>query len=308
LLVVITTMASKKVKSPIYKHAELMSDQLLDTQAAIEGFSVTLNEPLVEQEPFKTQFRSDFIAIFLITAGEVTFEINLTKYPATKNGLIVAPPNAIKQLVHFTKGATLSGISFTGDFMGKIGMPRNITELMEYFSSRYSPYWQLSAEHAVLITNQMQQLHQRCVAYHKHPYGKELLYHSLYSLFYEMTALSQVYAQPVSMHVSRKENLVVNFTNLVQKQFRYQRNVQLYANTLCITPKYLTETVKEITGKTAGEIIHDFVLQEAKLLLENPALSIAEIANDLHFSDQSFFGKFFKRHTGFSPKEYRTKY
>lgn len=285
----------------------MLSEQLFNTQAAIEGLAVTLNEPLVEHEPFKTQFRSDFIAIFLVTQGEVTFEINLTKYPTTQNGLVVAAPNAIKQLVQYSKGAALSGISFTADFLGKIGMPRNIAEMMEYFSSRYSPYWQLSAEHAALITNQMQQLHQRCVAYHKHPYGKELLYHSLYSLLYEMSALSQVYALPVSINVSRKENLVINFTNLVQKQFRHQRNVQQYANTLCITPKYLTETVKEITGKTAGEIIDDFVLQEAKLLLDDPALSIAEIANDLHFSDQSFFGKFFKRHTGFSPKGYRSK-
>lgn len=285
----------------------MLSEQLFDTQAAIEGFAVSLNEPLFEHESFKTQFRSDFIAIFLVTQGEVTFEINLTKYPTTTNGLIVAAPNAIKQLVHYTKGASLSGISFTADFLGKIGMPRNIAEMMEYFSLRYSPYWQLSAEHATLVTNLMQQLHQRCVAYHKHPYGKELLYHSLYSLLYEMSALSQVYALPVSINVSRKENLVINFTNLVQKQFRHQRNVQQYANTLCITPKYLTETVKEITGKTAGEIIDDFVLQEAKLLLDDPALSIAEIANDLHFSDQSFFGKFFKRHTGISPKGYRSK-
>jgi AraC-like DNA-binding protein len=84
-----------------------------------------------------------------------------------------------------------------------------------------------------------------------------------------------------------------------------QRNVNTYAEQLSITPKYLTETVKEITGKTAGEIIDDFVLLEAKLLLDNPALSIAEIADELHFSDQSFFGKYFKRHAGVSPKEYR---
>jgi AraC family transcriptional regulator, transcriptional activator of pobA len=63
--------------------------------------------------------------------------------------------------------------------------------------------------------------------------------------------------------------------------------------------------VKEITGKTAGEIINDFVLLEAKMLLDNPSLSIAEIADELQFSDQSFFGKYFKRLTGMSPKEYR---
>lgn len=88
-------------------------------------------------------------------------------------------------------------------------------------------------------------------------------------------------------------------------QFRSQRNVTAYADQLTLTSKYLTETVKEITRKTAGEIIDDFVILEAKLLLDNPALSISEIADELHFSDQSFFGKYFKRHTGFSPKEYR---
>ncbi|HET7002155.1 MAG TPA: helix-turn-helix domain-containing protein [Puia sp.] len=110
---------------------------------------------------------------------------------------------------------------------------------------------------------------------------------------------------PFQHHVTRKENLVKTFTQLVQKQFRSLRNVTTYAEQLNITSKYLTEAVKEITGKTAGEIIDDFVLLEARLLLDNPSLSIAEIADELHFSDQSIFGKYFKRHTGLSPKEYR---
>jgi AraC-like DNA-binding protein len=136
-------------------------------------------------------------------------------------------------------------------------------------------------------------------------YGKELLYHTFYLFLYEVYGISKKYAVPFHHHVTRKENLVKNFTLLVQKQFRLLRNVNKYAAQLNITPKYLTETVKEITGKTAGEIIDDFVLLEAKLLLDNPVLSIAEIADELHFSDQSFFGKYFKRHTGLSPKEYR---
>ncbi len=87
--------------------------------------------------------------------------------------------------------------------------------------------------------------------------------------------------------------------------FNEQRNVQYYANELNVNPKYLTQTVKEVSGKSAGELIDDFVIQEAKLLLTDSSLSISEVGDILHFSDQSFFGKFFKRHTGFSPSEFR---
>jgi hypothetical protein len=123
----------------------------------------------------------------------------------------------------------------------------------------------------------IKQLNNRVTSLNEHVYGKELLYHTFYIFLYEVYGLSKKYAVPFHHHVTRKENLVKNFTLLVQNQFRSQRNVNAYAKQLSITPKYLTETVKEITGKTAGEIIDDFVLLEAKLLLDNPALSIAEM-------------------------------
>ena len=71
------------------------------------------------------------------------------------------------------------------------------------------------------------------------------------------------------------------------------------------TSKYLTTTINEITGKSTGKIIEIFVVQEAHMLLDNPTLSIAQISDELNFSHQSFFGKFFKRLTGFSPSAYR---
>jgi len=184
-------------------------------------------------------------------------------------------------------------------------MPKNAVELLDYFSSQFSPHWNLDEKDASFLQLLIKQLNNRVTSLNEHVYGKELLYHTFYILLYEVYGLSKKYAVPFHHHVTRKENLVKNFTQLVQKQFKSQRNVNTYAEQLSITPKYLTETVKEITGKTAGEIIDDFVLLEAKLLLDNPALSIAEIADELHFSDQSFFGKYFKRHAGVSPKEYR---
>ena len=63
--------------------------------------------------------------------------------------------------------------------------------------------------------------------------------------------------------------------------------------------------LREQTGKSANKWIDDAVLMEAKMLLKTPLLSVQQVAEQLHFSDQSTFGKFFKKHIGLSPLEFR---
>jgi len=298
-------MPKRSIKTFFYKQAEVLSGPEFNANPDVHGFSVRYNQPFYEQDLFKFHFRSDFLTVLLIVKGELTFSLNLEEYTAKQNSLVIVAPNSIKKVGMVSKDTIVSGVNFTIEFLTAIGMPKNAVELLDYFSSQFSPHWNLDGKDAASVQLLIKQLNNRVISLNEHVYGKELLYHSFYIFLYEVYGLSKKYAVPILHHVTRKENLVKNFTQLVQKQFRSQRNVNSYAVQLSITPKYLTETVKEITGKTAGEIIDDFVLLEAKLLLDNPALSIAEIADELHFSDQSFFGKYFKRHTSLSPKEYR---
>ena len=74
-----------------------------------------------------------------------------------------------------------------------------------------------------------------------------------------------------------------------------------------LTPKYLSSAVKEVSGKTAARWIDEAVIPEAKTLLKYSGMSIQEIAYHLNFSTQSFFGKYFKLHTGTSPSRYKRK-
>lgn len=282
-----------------------MSGPAFTTNTDIHGFSVRYNQSFYELDLFKFHFRSDFLTILLIVKGELGFSLNLEEYTAKQNSLIIIAPNTIKKVSVISKDSVVSGVNFTIDFLTDIGMPKNAVELLDYFSSQFLPHWNLDRKDATHVQQIIKQLNNRVITLNKQVYGKELLYHTFFIFLYEVYGLSKKYAVPFHHHITRKENLVKNFTQLVKNQFRSQRNVNAYAGQLNITPKYLTETVKEITGKTAGEIIDDFVLLEAKLLLDDPGLSIAEIADELHFSDQSFFGKYFKRHTGLSPKEYR---
>ncbi|MDM8174887.1 helix-turn-helix domain-containing protein [Olivibacter sp. 47] len=98
---------------------------------------------------------------------------------------------------------------------------------------------------------------------------------------------------------------MLRFTKLVADNFKEERSVDFYAKKLFITPKYLSEVTKDVSGKTASAIIAEMVIMEAKSLLSIPSLTVIEVADFLNFSDMSFFGKYFKRYTGVNPTSYR---
>ena len=85
----------------------------------------------------------------------------------------------------------------------------------------------------------------------------------------------------------------------------HEREVTFYADRLCISTRYLSTIVRSIAHTTAKEFIDRSVILEIKMLLQSTDLSVQEIAYRLHFPDQSYLGRFFKKHTGESPTEYR---
>ncbi|MCM1354920.1 MAG: helix-turn-helix domain-containing protein [Staphylococcus sp.] len=116
-----------------------------------------------------------------------------------------------------------------------------------------------------------------------------------------------IYASRVNetKHHSRREELLASFIDLIETHFKTERAVNFYAEKLFVTPKHLSAVLKEVSGKTAGEWIDHRVILEAKLLLRTTGMNIQEISLALNFSNQSFFGKYFKHLTGVSPRDYR---
>lgn len=137
------------------------------------------------------------------------------------------------------------------------------------------------------------------------PYREQVISSLIELIFYEVLGIyTSNMTQPIGKS-SRGEQLMTNFMALVDRHFRRERTVIFYARKLCVSPKHLSSVVKEVSGRTAGDWIDDAVILEAKLLLRNTAMSIQEISNQLSFPNQSFFGKYFKHHTGVSPRQFR---
>src|SRR5262245_59285677 len=96
---------------------------------------------------------------------------------------------------------------------------------------------------------------------------------------------------------TRKQILNSQFHQLVALHFLRERTVKFYADLLSVTPKYLTQVTKEMTGKPAGVLIDDRVIREAKVLLRDPGVAVKDVADALNFSDPFFFSKYFKNFT-----------
>ena len=111
----------------------------------------------------------------------------------------------------------------------------------------------------------------------------------------------------IDAQTGRKDELYARFTALVRRHFRTSRDVSFYADELCVTVKYLSQVVKGKSGKPALDFIEEHVITECKALLSSTTMTVQQIADALHFPSQSVFGKYFKRVTGLSPREYRNR-
>lgn len=110
-----------------------------------------------------------------------------------------------------------------------------------------------------------------------------------------------------SEEVGRREELFIKFIHLIHKYCPQQREVGFYAEKLYITSRYLSSITQNVADKSAKYIIDKHAIQRIKIMLKYSNMSIQDISYELNFPDQSFFSRYFKKHTGMSPLEYRAK-
>lgn len=104
---------------------------------------------------------------------------------------------------------------------------------------------------------------------------------------------------------SRQDEIVARFLQCVHENYREHRDVGFYAAQLGLSLKYMSHVIYEKTGRHPTKWIKDYVILEAKTMLRSGRYSIQQIADELHFPNQSFFGKYFKEAVGVSPKKWK---
>lgn len=126
------------------------------------------------------------------------------------------------------------------------------------------------------------------------------LTYRLCSIFSNMTGSNQSTSE-------RQTEIYIKLIKLVERYYNQHHNVTFYADRLCLSPKYLSSIVKAISGFTVQQHVFKAITRRSIFLLNNTDLSVKQISDSLHFPNPSFFGTFFKKQTGMSPRLFREK-
>lgn len=130
----------------------------------------------------------------------------------------------------------------------------------------------------------------------------------LYNLF--LTDLSAIQQHSIREHrfPKRVEEIFLGFLGLLPQHFAEHHNIGFYASELCITTTYLSRVVRQVSGgRTVVDYINQMLLMEATYLLRQTSLSVAQIADRLHFAETTTFARFFYRMKGINPREFRKR-
>ena len=233
--------------------------------------------------------------------GKARATVNITQYDFRENDLIYLAPNSFFLVHEFSEDAQLSYIIFSSSFLEKnaysIRRPRLVTvDACQIVN--------VTSEQAKIITD-FSQLIEGAVNCSPSMLNSERMVHiyNLVHLVFQDYFVAN--SDATSKVMDRKTEIYHEYSELVMKHYHEWHHVSDYAEALHITVPHLCSTIKQASQRTAGDLIVEAILTDAKAQLKLSVTPIKEIAISLGFENVAFFNRFFKTHVGTTPKNYR---
>lgn len=268
----------------------------------IKNFVVSEDRADIQDYPFDFDYPQimDGIAFAICVKGSGKIRINLREYKIEPCTIIVILPNSILEVVEQSEDLIVEFLLFTFDFISDlkliidVDIPKKIDQLA---------CLKITEEE----TADLLELHAFIVKRYKKTdflYREEIAKNLLQTLIYEVLQLYQDKRIEYKT-LTRKEKYLQTFVSLLFENHMKERSVRFYANRMFITPKYLSQIVREVSGMHIQQWIDDMVVMAIKALLKSSNMTILQISEEMNFANPSFFGSYFKKRTGMTPLQYR---
>lgn len=282
------------------KEAEHLNNELI----LIDNFNQL--HPDTDTAGFFTQYpvKLSFIVVILIVRGAMRYRINLEEFQAQRNDIISVQKGAIGEFIQSSPDLQVAVIAFNNEYFLMGDHPETAMRLQQM---TYAHPLHHIPEETVQEILSIYRLMKQKISERDNPFRKEILQGYVQALMYTTGhKLLELHEQTSATEQNdRQHEIYMNFIHEVQRHYQKERSVSFYANLLCITPKYLSQTVQKASGRFAGEWIAEYVILEAKALIKSHRYTIQQISELLHFPNASFFGRYFKAKVGCTPKAYQ---
>ncbi len=265
----------------------------------------TLEDKHKDVDPDKgiQALRRQFNLIYILTGGVHDVHLGADYRWLKPNDLVIVPENIL-----YASSNVRNCIGYCMHFKTEY-----IQSLLKNPLAQEFPYLDMEAEHIVNVTEEEAEIIKQSFVdiikeYERFsPEKDHLLRNYVHILLLRIREIYRPHAKKINETATRSMKIAGQFKRLVEKNFIEIREVSKYAALLHITPKHLSEVIKEHTGRSPKETINDMLLLEAKVLLGSTDFTVTEIAHRLHYTDQAHFSHFIKQHTGCSPLLLRKK-
>ncbi|MBL4559837.1 MAG: helix-turn-helix transcriptional regulator [Labilibaculum sp.] len=264
----------------------------------IEDDIILQEKPLI---PFsiKEPFKMDLISVAICTKGSAIISVNLIRYELKAPCLLFFLPNQTIEYGNTSADFKVLFIAFSKDFVKSLEIGKKF-QLSN--SIARNACVSLSEDEVESFTDYYRFM-EKTMKLNDNPYQLEIARNLTIAIFY----LRGYYIHKLSKEPEKNTTdvIVKQFTNLVEAHFKTNRRIEFYAVQLNRTPKYLSSIIKKQSNLYAGDWINNRVILEAKALMSSTNMNIQQISYELNFTTQSSFGKYFKRLTGISPRDYK---
>lgn len=254
-------------------------------------------ESAIEYEPFKI----DMTIALICLGGSARIRVNMKEYRLQAQTTTIILYDQIGQLVEHSHDFDCKTIAMSRDFSNALFT--NIGDIHPLYS-KVADTAVMNIENGGNVFGRYYSLVADLVRSPRTEFKLEAAKHLTLAMFYGYSYEQHGISEEGAGRNRRKE-LYTNFLELLRTNYKQHRDLTFYASALCITPKYLSQVVREVSGRSAMLCIEEYVITECKALLSSTTMTIQQIADAMNFPSQSVFGKYFKRVVGVSPKEYR---
>ncbi|MCI2151364.1 MAG: helix-turn-helix transcriptional regulator [Prevotella sp.] len=265
------------------------------------GFFVTLNAVHGIKRIFKCgiPLRFEDMRMGYIKSGEADLILNLIPCHVKKGMLIYISSESIMQVDHYSDDFNLEGFTLPNDMLN-VSLHGDVPSLMTFdmYDVRLMP----SEEEITIFKNLLTMLWNVATLLNS---DQELAGDLVSALVHYYNYLFVKYNKSEDRRRSRERDIFNKFIYLVNRSHGIERQLDYYADKMFLSQRYLGSIIKKVSGVTAKEWIDRAAITEIKVLLKHSDKQITQIADQLHFSNDSFFSRFFKRLTGTTPKKYR---
>ncbi|WP_345767703.1 helix-turn-helix domain-containing protein [Chryseobacterium endophyticum] len=253
-------------------------------------------------------FRPDNPAFIFVKTGTIKLKQHFRDLELSANMFMVTDPQTVYEMISVSDDFQSRMVSYKREFISALSLKFNRLITYRYFRQQMNIGVPFEPAEMEVVWKSVNFLKYILDSETEMTYKKEIVEH-LFSVFcYQMAGIISKEDSNSMSQMSRQEEIVFIFLNDLAKYHQNERGLEFYAQRQSMTTRHLSAVVKDITGKSASQVIALIVMNEAKVLLNSSNKPVSEISSILGFSDQYSFSHFFKKHLGESPSDYRKQF